>query len=56
MPKAADLIFAGPVVWRLTLEGKKETKSNANENMRTYLLRMKKGVSSVNEKMTKKLQ
>ena len=35
-------------------EKKNESKSNANKSMRTYLLCMKKGVSSVDEKITKK--
>ena len=33
---------------------KKEPKTNANENVRTSLLCLKKGVSSVDEKITKK--
>ena len=51
-----EVNFRGKKETKGKKRGKKETKSNANENMRTYLLRMKKGVSSVNEKMTKKLQ
>ena len=34
---------------RLRQRGKNETKSNVNKNMRTYLLCMKKGWSSVDE-------
>ena len=33
--------------------GKNETKLNANKNMRTYLLCMEKGKSSVDEKLIK---
>ena len=40
----------------LTVKGQNETKSNVNKNMNRYLLRKKKGVSSVDEKMTKKYQ
>ena len=39
---------------RLRKKGKNETKSNNNKNMRTYLLCMTKGWSSVDEKITKK--
>ena len=35
-------------------KGKNETKSNGNKNMRTFLLCMKKGLSSVDGKITKK--
>ena len=41
-------------VERLRQKGKTETKSNVNENMKTYLLCMKKGASSVAEKITNK--
>ena len=39
---------------RLRQRGKNETKSNVNKNMRTHLLCMKKGWSSVDKKRTKK--
>ena len=38
---------------RLRQTGKNEIKSNDNKNMRTYLLCMKKGWSSVDERITK---
>ena len=41
---------------RLRQKGKNGTKASANKNMRTYLLCMKKGVCSVDEKLKKKLQ
>ena len=41
---------------RLRPGGTNETKSNDNKNMRTYLLCMGKGCSSVDEKITKKRQ
>ena len=39
---------------RLRQRGKSETKSRANKNLRTYLLCMKKGIYSVDDKITKK--
>ena len=36
---------------RLRQRGKNQTKSNVNRTMRTYLLCMKKGVSSIYEKI-----
>ena len=39
---------------RLRQKGKNETKSSVKKNMRTYLLCMKNGWSSVDEKGTKK--
>ena len=39
---------------RLRQRGKNETKSNVNKNMRTHLLCMKKGWSSVDKMRTKK--
>ena len=38
---------------RLRQKRKNKTKSNINEIVRTYLLCMKKGVSSVDEKITR---
>ena len=44
------------VTERVKQRRKSETKSNVNKNTRTYLLCMKKGVSSVDEKILKKWQ
>ena len=46
--------FYVSAIERLRQRGKNETKLNANKNLRTYLLCMKKGVSSVVERVTKK--
>ena len=42
------------VTERVRQRGKSEAKSNVNKNTRTYLLCMKKGMSSVDEKILKK--
>lgn len=41
---------------RLRQGGKNETKSSFDKNLRRYLLRIKKGSSSVDEKIAEKRQ
>ena len=43
-----------PFVSETGQRGKNETKSNVNKNMTTYLLCLKKGLSSVDKKITQK--
>ena len=54
LPFIKQETFYVSVTERLKQRRKNETKSNVNKNMRTYLLCMKKGESSIDEKITKK--